>query len=65
MESFIEITTDKYAREGLPKGTQALAYLSLNDGNNSNYHWVAFLTYKSVQFMLNEYEDFSVVYSGS
>lgn len=61
MYSTIRVITDKYKHLGLPTGEIVKAYLSLDDGNNDNYSWVAFLDYKNVPYMLDEYVDFVVV----
>lgn len=61
MYSKIKIITDKYKDLGLSSGQIVKAYLSLDDGNNDNYNWVAFLDYKNVPYMLDEYVDFVVV----
>lgn len=57
----IEITTEEYEHKGLLKGTQLSAYLSLDDGNNSNHNWVAFFSHNGKEFMLDEYKDFCCV----
>lgn len=61
MYSTIKLITDKYTDLGLSKDNIVKAYLSLDDGNNDNYNWVAFLDYKNVPYMLDEYVDFVVV----